>query len=85
MHRGLITKPTCRPQIEIFLIARATMDHVLPKLILVNVLVSGRSSREVLQNVRAMATMPFRVWVGCLHCVAKNGVSSPASSNPSPI
>jgi hypothetical protein len=69
MHRGLTTKPTCSAQIEIFPIARATMDHVLPKLILVNVLVSGRSSREVLQNVHAGATMPFRVWVGGLHCL----------------
>jgi hypothetical protein len=37
-------------------------------LILVNVLVSGRSSREVPQNVRAGATLPFRVWVGGLYC-----------------
>jgi hypothetical protein len=69
VYRGLIANPTFRPLIEIFPIARATMDHVFPKLILVNVLVSGRSSREVLQNVRAGATMAFRVGVGGLHCV----------------
>jgi len=45
------------------------MEHVLPMLVLVNVLVSGRSSREALQNVRAGASMPFRVWVGGLHCL----------------
>jgi hypothetical protein len=45
VHLGILTQPTCRTQIEIFLVARTTMDHVLPLYIRLDVLVLGRPSR----------------------------------------
>ena len=37
-----------RAQVEILLIARTTVDHMLPMFIPLDVLVSGRSNREIL-------------------------------------
>jgi len=68
-HLGIPTQPTSCAQIEVLLIARATVDHMLPVLTVINILVSGRSSCEILQNFGSGATMSF--WVGKLglHCL----------------
>lgn len=69
VHLGILTQPTCRAQIEILLVARATMDYVLPLFIRLDVLVLGRPSRKIPQKVRGRATMPFWVGVRGLHCL----------------
>ena len=44
-HIRIFTIATRRPQIEILLVARPAMDHMLPVLILLNVVVPRRSHR----------------------------------------
>jgi hypothetical protein len=62
MHFGLVAKPTRFPVIEKLPIARRTVDYMVPLLILLDVLEPRGSGREVSQNIRAGAAMPF--WVG---------------------
>src|SRR5580704_8093812 len=55
------------PAIEKLPVARPTVDHMVPLLILLNVLEPRGSGREVSQNSRAGAAMPFCVGVRGLH------------------
>jgi hypothetical protein len=48
MQFSFPTHATRRAQVKILLIARTTVDHMLPMFIPLNILVSGRSSREIL-------------------------------------
>jgi hypothetical protein len=41
VHVGILAQPTCRAEIEILQVARATMDHVLPLCIRLDVFVLG--------------------------------------------
>jgi hypothetical protein len=57
-----LTEPTRGTEVQILLIARRAVDDVFPGLFAIDFLVSGGSSRKVLQNLGSRATMPF--WVG---------------------
>jgi hypothetical protein len=67
MRLGRIAKPTRFPQIKEFPVARRTVDHMLPLFILLDVLVSRRSGRQVPQNIVSGATVPFWIGVRGLH------------------
>ena len=67
MRPSLIAKPARFPRVEILLVARRTVDHMLPLLVLLDVLKPCRSGGEVPQNVRSGATTPLWVWVRGLH------------------
>jgi hypothetical protein len=45
---GVLANATRHAQIKILLIARTTLDHMHPVLMPLDILVSGRSSREIL-------------------------------------
>ena len=67
MHLGLVAEPTRLPEIEKLPVARRTVDHMLPLFILLDVLVSRRSGRQIPQNIVSGATVPFWIGVRGLH------------------
>lgn len=67
MHLGRVAKPTRFSEIEKLPVARRTVDHMRPLCVFLDVLVSRRSAREVSQNVRSGATLPFWIGVRGLH------------------
>ncbi len=64
---GFLANPTRFPKIEIFLVAWRAADHMLPLLILLDVLELRRSNCEAAENFRFRATAPFGVGVGILY------------------
>ena len=69
MHLGFVARPTSTPEIEILLIARSALDHVLPVLVFVDVFMPGRSGREVLWDFHSGTALSVWIGEGGLHCL----------------
>lgn len=67
MHLSALAEPTCLPKIEVLLIARGTVDHMLPLLVLLDILMPSGPRRKILQNIGFGAPVPFWVGVRSLH------------------
>ena len=67
MDSGFLAKPARFPQIEVLLVARRTLDHVLPLLVLLDILVSSGPRRKILEDIGFGAPAPFWVGVRSLH------------------
>jgi hypothetical protein len=67
MNDAFSADPTCLPQVEILLVARRTVDHMVPLLVVFAVLEKGRSAREIPQNLGLRTAAPFGVGVRSLH------------------
>jgi hypothetical protein len=61
MNYTFFAETTRFPQIEILLIARRTVDHMVPLRVVFDVLEKGRSACEIPQNLGVGTTAPF--WV----------------------
>jgi hypothetical protein len=59
MNDAFFTEPTRFPQVEILLVARGTVDHMPPLLIVFDVFEKGRSAREIPQNLGHGTAAPF--------------------------
>ncbi len=67
LQLGFFAKAARFPQLEVFLVARRTVDYMLPLLVVLNVLEPRRSNCEVIQNLCSGAAAPFRVGVRSRH------------------
>jgi hypothetical protein len=63
----ILAEATGSAKVEILLVAGCTVNHVLPVLIAVDFLVSGRSTRKILQYLGSRTTMPLGIRVQGLH------------------
>jgi hypothetical protein len=67
MHFHFVSKPTRFSKINVLLVARRTVDHVLPLLLSLDILVSRGPRREILKAIGFRTTAPFGVGIRGLH------------------
>jgi hypothetical protein len=67
MHLGFLAKPARFPQIEVLLVARRAVDHMLPLAVFFDILVSSGPRRKILEDIGFGAPAPFWVGVRSLH------------------
>ena len=67
MYLGLLAQPTGLPEIEILPVARRTVDHMLPLLLVLDILVSRGPRRKISKAISFRTTAPFGVGICSLH------------------
>jgi hypothetical protein len=67
MYLGIFAKPARFAEFEKFVIARRTVDHMLPTGIILHILKMRRSGSEFPQNHNFLAATPFRIRVRRFH------------------
>jgi len=67
MHFHFVSKPTRFSKINVLLVARRTVDYVLPLLFSLDILVSRGPRREILKAMGFRTTAPFGVGICGLH------------------
>jgi hypothetical protein len=67
MYLGLLAQPTGLPEIEILTVARRTVDHMLPLLLVLDILMSRGPRRKISKAIGFRTTAPFGVGICSLH------------------